>query len=218
MIEPDFRDRYRQAFEALGRPLLPEDGIPDDLIDAAARRLGVMVPRALADFYRVAGRADDYTSAFNRLLPPEEWTLQDGTLVFLEENQAVVLWGIAATPNPGDDPPALQATNEPPLAWEQVGEHCSTFLLVMLHWEAAFASAMPCAGTAIAPGDLATTLDRNWSFVGEAADIRAYSAPGRAACLAPWDDGYELFVGTTDEADLDAIARELGISLEELPD
>ena len=87
---------YRQAFETLGRPLKSDDKVPEEELLAAERRLGLRIPKALADFYRCAGRAADRTSVFNKLLPPAELAVQSGKLVFMEENQAVVLWGTDA--------------------------------------------------------------------------------------------------------------------------
>jgi hypothetical protein len=203
------------VFETLGRRLNPEDGVPDEELIAAERRLRIRIPRALADFYRSAGRADDSTSVFNRLVPPGELTMESGKLVFLVENQAVVLWGTDAGAEPNDDTPSYQATNGEPLVWEGVNERCSVFLLVMLHWEAAFAGAMPNAGTAVVDGDLVEFLDRNWSFVGEVNGLRAYNQPGSAICFLRWEqDEWRIFAGSTSEAGMSAVASGLGVTWE----
>lgn len=205
---------YRQVFETLGRRLNSEDGVPEVELLEAERRLGLRLPKALADFYRAAGRADDYTSVFNRLLPPGELAMESDKLVFLVENQAVVLWGTNAGSEPTDDPACYQATNGEPLVWEGVNERCSIFLLVMLHWEAAFAGAMPNASTAAVDGNLVELLNLNWSFVGEVNGLRAYNKPGSAVCFLRWEDGWRVFAGSTSESGMNALASEFGVTWE----
>jgi hypothetical protein len=209
-----YQKLYRRAFETLGRGLRSEDGCPDEEILAAERRLGVRMPTALADFYRFAGRAADYTSVLNSLLSPSALTLQSGKLAFMEENQAVVLWATDAGAGPIDDPPAYQATNDESLVWKHVNERCSVFLIVMLHWEAAFGGAMPNARTSIVDRSLVKILDRDWSFVGEVNGMRAYNKPGTAICFLKWDDGWRIFAGCTSDAGMNAIASEFGVAWE----
>lgn len=192
----------------------PEDGVPEVEILAAERRLGLRLPNALADYYRVAGRADDYTSVFNRLIPPSELAVHSGKLVFIAENQGAVLWGVDAAPEPPDDPPAYQTLNDEPYAWEVVNKRCSVFLPVMLHWEATFGGSMPFASTAAVDPSLVATLDRGWSFVGEVDAMRAYNRPGSAVCILEWDPEWRIFAGSTTEAGMSAIASELGVTWE----
>ena len=129
----------------------------------------------------------------------------------MEENQAVVLWGTDAGAESGDDPPSFQATNAEPLIWDRASDRCSVFLLVMLHWEAAFGGAMPRASTAAVSRDLAETLDLNWSFIGEVNGLRAYNRTGAAICFLRWDENWRIFAGFTTAAAMTAVAWELGV-------
>jgi hypothetical protein len=210
----DYQELYRQAFETLGRRLKPEDEVPEETILAAERRLGLRMPKALADYYRSAGMADDYNSIFDRLLPPGELAVESGRLLFMEENQAVVLWGTDAGVEPTDDPPAYQTTNAEALLWENVNDRCSVFLLVMLHWAGAFAGAMPNASTAAVDEKLLETLDRTWAFVGEVNGLRAYNRPGEVVCFLKWEDEWRIFAGSTSEEGMKAIAADLGVTWE----
>jgi Uncharacterized conserved protein (DUF2293) len=88
----DFRDHYRRTYADLGRSLTPRDGNADSRIEAGEKRLGVRLPKALRDYHRVAGREHRFNGIFDRLLAPHEWFVDAGKLVFMEENQAVVLW------------------------------------------------------------------------------------------------------------------------------
>jgi len=212
-----YQPLYRRAFETLGRSLNPEDGVAEEALLEVERRLGLRLPRALADYYRLAGNARDYTSVFNWLVPLGELTMESGKLVFLVENQAVVLWGTEATVEPLDDPPSYQATNEDPLVWECVSERCSVFLLVMLHWEAAYAGAMPHANTAVVDRGLVDLLDRDWSFVGEVEGLRAYNKPGLAVCFLRWESEWLIFAGATSASEMNALASELDVTWESPP-
>lgn len=212
----DYRDLHRLAFETLGRRLGPEDQTSEEEILAAEKRLGLRIPQALADFYRVAGKADDYNRVFERLLPPSELSIRSGKLLFLEENQSVVLWGTDSGADPTDDPPAYQATNAEPLEWETVNARCSVFLLVMLHIAATLGGAMPCARTAAVDARRREALDRGWSFEGEVNGLRAYNKPGKAICFAEWGDEWRIFAGSISETSMDDIAVELDLAWEEL--
>src|SRR5207248_384491 len=98
--------------------------------------------------------------------PPADWTIETRKLVFMEENQAVVLYGTIAGLEPVDDPPAFMGTNDDPIRWYKVNGQCSVFLRVMLHWAGAFGGAMPHLGTAQARAGSRKVLDRDWSLVG----------------------------------------------------
>ncbi len=209
-----YQKLYRHTFKTLGRRLTSKDEVSEEAILNAERRLGIRMPKALVDFYRSAGRAADYTSAFNRLLAPDELAIESGKLFFLEENQAVVLWGTDAGASPTDDPPVFQATNAEPLVWERVNSRCSVFLLVMIHREAAFGGAMANAATAAVDGNLVETLDLDWSFVGEVNGLRAYNRRGSAICFLRWEDEWRVFAGFTSATAMKAVASELGVAWE----
>ena len=207
----DFRDLYRRAYAILGRPLTPRDGNAEARIESAERRLGIRLPKALRDYYRVAGWERRINGIFDRLYATHELFVDADKLVFMEENQAVVLWATTAGPEPGDDPPAYQGVNGEPIEWYVEHERLSVFLGVMLHWHGAFGGAMRCGGTAVVPADLAGTLDRDWPLVGEVNGMRAYSRPGQAVCFLRWGDSWRVFAGASSRSSLDAIAAELDL-------
>jgi hypothetical protein len=207
----DFGEMYRQAFAALGRPLRRRDGIPQKDLQAAEKQLDLRLPVALREYYRVAGGANDFNCAHDRLLSPGDMTIASRKLVFMAENQAVVLYATPASLDLLDDPPAYMATNDDPIRWHKVNEKCSVFLLVMLHWEASFGAAMPHVRAAIVKPALRRFLDRTWSFVGEVNRMRAYQKNGQALCFVKWMPEWQVFVGAQSEASLEATADELGL-------
>lgn len=210
----NFQDQYRRAYESLGHPLTHREGRSETRIWAVERRLGVRLPKALRDYYLVAGTEQRFNHIFNDLYAPEEWFINGEKLVFMEENQAVVLWGTVAGLEPDDDPPVFQGVNGEPIEWYVEHERCSVFLLVMLLWQGTFGGAMRCSGTAAVSTELVSVLDRDWSFVGEVNGMRAYSRPGKAVCFLKWEDCWRVFAGAASTREFKAIAVELGLKWE----
>ncbi|MFC6879474.1 MULTISPECIES: SMI1/KNR4 family protein [Actinomadura] len=85
-------------------PLSAADGWSSAELDAAGERLGVPLPTALREAYQLFGRRDDLTSNHDSLLNPDELYLNDGALVFREENQACAFWGILSADLERPDP------------------------------------------------------------------------------------------------------------------
>ncbi|HKB37205.1 MAG TPA: hypothetical protein VKD72_12185, partial [Gemmataceae bacterium] len=159
---------YQEVIEALTRPLTLEDGVPEPEITAAGHRLGVRLPGALREYYLIAGRFEQLNGAHNRLLTPHDWFADAGKLVFMEENQKVVFWGIPNGDVPDDDPPVLQGVNVPnhPIEWHPEHGCCSEFLLLMLHWQAC-CGGMPCTGSADISTAALACIQAEWRFIGE---------------------------------------------------
>ncbi len=205
---------YAEMFRLLGRPLGEEDAVPADEIDAAAAVLGCRVPEPLRAFYRVGGRAVDFIDHHDHFLPPEEWSLEDGKLVFLAENQGVVLWAVGTEHAYAiDDPPVFTANNEEPLDWKQVAPRCSDFLEFMVIWEAGFGGAMPVTGSAIVEEGLRSTLAKSLRTHGELDGGHAYSGPGLAVCMVEWADDWMILVGAVNEEAMTPLFA-LGVRLE----
>src|SRR5215510_8890658 len=91
-----FSAQYRSIFETVGYQLAPEDGTPESDIRSAEQRLGTVAPDALRAYYLVAGRERHFNTIYNRLRPPAEWCIDQSKLIFMEENQVVVVWGVRA--------------------------------------------------------------------------------------------------------------------------
>jgi hypothetical protein len=86
-------------------PLRPGDGSDASELDAAEARLGLRLPAALREAYRLLGRRDDLCRNQDRLLPPEELHVREDALVCVEENQGAAHWGIRLGDLGTDDPP-----------------------------------------------------------------------------------------------------------------
>jgi hypothetical protein len=206
------RGAYEQEYSSLGTRLTARDAMPLRRIELAEKRLGVVAPQVLRAYYQIAGRETRLNGAFNRLLPPEEWIVDQKHLIFMEENQAVVLWGVAATGKDVVDPAVYVGVNGDEIEWHREHRQCSTFLSVMLHWQGAFGGGLPFTSTAVASVALRRILRRNWRFVGEVNRMQAFAKRGKTVCHLSWDDGWRVFAGAVEQRKIDEISNELSLT------
>ena len=206
-----FEQRYSETLKNLGRPLRRADRVPQSQLKRAEIRLKAKIPDALRIFFRTAGRATDFTQARDRFLLPDAWSVAGEYLVFAEENQAVVLYGVRIAQSHIADPPVFMSTNVEPFRWYKVCASVSEFISVYMHWHGTDGGAMRCGGEALATRGTAVRLRRCWTYVGEVNGMRAYSQPGRAVCYLKWSDGWRVFIGTEADEDLVALTNELGV-------
>ncbi|MGC0418675.1 SMI1/KNR4 family protein [Embleya sp. AB8] len=101
---------FIRAFAAdRSRAIGDADGYDAAELDASAARLGVELPAALRELYRLLGRREDLTSNHDVLLPPDKLYVEDDVLVFREENQGVAWWGVRL----GGEDPAVVVSYSP---------------------------------------------------------------------------------------------------------
>ena len=68
------------------RPLTPADGIASEELDRVEGELGCPLPKALREWYQLAGNAQDIWSCQDRLVLP---SIDREVLVFCFENQGI---------------------------------------------------------------------------------------------------------------------------------
>ncbi|WP_435016239.1 hypothetical protein TA3x_003803 [Tundrisphaera sp. TA3] len=188
-----FADSYRETFASFGIPLGREDACTEAEIAEAEGRLAMRLPRSLREYHLVAGREQRINQYHNRFLPPEKMFADSGHLVFMEENQRVVYWGIPADREAKPDAAVFQGVNRrgEAIDWYEEHESCASFLNVMAIWNASFGGA--AANIAAGQVDEAATramLDGHWKFSGEVNAMRAYTQPGRAVCFLRYHVGF----------------------------
>lgn len=219
-MKTDCEGEYSSLFARLGFPLSKRDRIPAAQLTKAQSKLGICLPQALRDYYLIAGREMVLNHSFNRLCSPGEWEIHSGKLIFMEENQTVVVWGVPVTKQVSQDPLVFQC----PLVsgeldkWYSEKTHCSDFLKFMIHLQAAYGGGMPFSASAPAADDPSVKLKSAWSFGGEVNGMQAYGKQNRAVCIARWRDfgadrkTWRVFGGAKSKDELAAIARELEIA------
>ena len=206
--------RYRTAFAALDRPLRPKDGVPEKRVAEGERRLGIRLPRALRDYYLVAG-SHRFNDAHHHLLPPREWFRASGKVVFLVENQGVWQCGVKANDRAGDDPPGFGEYEGTTDRWRWP-ERCSESLVTLLYLQAVYGYGMKYRGSAdIVPPEGLARLEESWPFIGDDLDGPMFGKDGQVACVV----GGSLYVGGSGRQDYDAIVSELsqvGVNIQQL--
>jgi hypothetical protein len=212
-----FTKYYRAIYQTFGYPLTERTALAPGGLAAAQRRLGVRAPAALRDYYLVAGRERRFSASLHRVLPPSQWTLNKQRLIFMEENQAVVFWGVSTRNSAAVDPPVSQGINDEPITWAPEHRKCSVFLAVMLHYNAV-SGGFPFCGGADAPEQSDYRFeDRGWTKYGEVNSLLAYSRPGQAVCLMPpgnlpFLQRWSVLAGAKTKADLRAVGGEIGVT------
>jgi hypothetical protein len=215
-----FAERLRSTFATLARPLTAEDGDPESSISGAEIRLGLRLSAVLREYYLLAGRFDRFNLAHHRLLRPEKWFLDDGKLVFLEENQWVLFWSVEASLSADDDPPIYQGPNirGQPIEWYLEHGVCSEFLLVTLHLQAVWGGYEFIGGSDITPDAVARFLT-GWTPAGRVNELLAFNRDGGAACVVEGEGKAQLYVGGRTEREFEAIVAELeavGVGIDQL--
>jgi len=130
-----FRGYYRKRFhEILDRTLTPEDRLGDAAVERGLRKTKLIIPIALSDYYSIAGRHPTNT-VHNRLYAIENLEWQGDWLVFMEEEQSVVFWGIARAAVHDANPNVWQASNHEPLEWYKEPYRLKQFIMATWNWQ-----------------------------------------------------------------------------------
>jgi hypothetical protein len=163
------------------------DGLSRATVAHAESRLGCRIPDRLRELYLHCGQREDLLRSHERLLAPDELRLEDGVLVFVEENQGLSEWGVRA----GSADPHVERkdfTRDP--SWEPDHDHLSDFLMTFVFWQAVNGGA-PAGGVATADDRVFQELSA-WREVKIAGShwtqTRFYSAKNQLLCLVGTED------------------------------
>jgi hypothetical protein len=93
------------------RPIGAHDGYSDEELDATEARLGVGLPAAVREAYRMFGRRDDLTSANGTLLSPSrlDYDATRQLLVFRAANQGLEYYAVSLADPSREDPPVFRS-------------------------------------------------------------------------------------------------------------
>jgi hypothetical protein len=107
LVERDAAWEFIRGFAAdRATAIEPGDGCDAAALDGCEARLGCALPAAVREWYELLGRRGDLTSNHDVLLGPEKIYVEDGVLVFREENQGVCWWGVRLD-DPSPDPAVI---------------------------------------------------------------------------------------------------------------
>ena len=81
------------------------------VVEKAEARLGIKLPSSLKCFYLTVGAVPELCSTHNIIFGPDDLDFEDGYLIFMDENQSVVSWGIKKGDLMKADPVIWQRNN-----------------------------------------------------------------------------------------------------------
>jgi hypothetical protein len=218
-IPMNFKNLFRSLFKSFGYPLKPSHALPASVIAKAEKRLEIKVPFALRDYYLVAGRERRFNQCHNRLLPPSEWRLDKRELIFMEENQWVVFWGVSIANPKSKDRPVYTAVNDDPLTWHREHTRTSGLLAHVLHYHAV-SGGMPFVAYGDAP-KRCRLEDHGYTCYGKVNSQHAYSREGRVVFVEPPGDlpfmrKWRVLAGAKTKEGLENIEADLCVTLNRL--
>lgn len=216
---PDFVSKYRRLYDRFGYPLGVTHGVDTSALDKAAGRLETSIPSALREYYAVAGNERRFNRSLQTFLTPSKWFLNQRHLVFIEENQGVCWWGVSIKSRGANDPMVAQGVNhDDAIEWHKEHDKCSTFISVLLHYQAVSDGFRFC-GSGAAPDDAHEKLkSKGWEYVGEVNELWAFNRQNQVVCITPggglpFMPAMMLMAGGKTAADLKSISDSLGVDL-----
>ncbi|OCQ90622.1 hypothetical protein BCD64_28590 [Nostoc sp. MBR 210] len=129
-----FKEYYSRRFqEIFGSSLEVTDGLGFEAVQAKLAERKLKIPQALIDYYTLAGQ-HLINKEHNRLLSIEELNWIDSKLVFMQENQCVVYWGIDQADINKQNPVIWQGINGDVIEWYEESYKLSQFIMAMWKW------------------------------------------------------------------------------------
>jgi hypothetical protein len=205
-------EQFRGLLSDIAGRVSQAHGYPARAVNAAEARLGFRLPEPLRDYYLSVGR-HAINRAHNRLWPPDALEVSQGRLVFMEENQCVVFWGVRSR-SLAVDPRVFQTTDLEEGDW--VAEStCSQFLPAMLCWQA-IGGGLPHIGYSdpLDPVTVRRSL-QGWSRVGRIGDLSAFIRNGQVVCVIREGKFALLHIGARSRRDFQALQSQLGVEANE---
>jgi hypothetical protein len=196
-------------------------GFPENEITALEERLAIKLPPSLKNYYLALGKYEALNYSYNRLLKPgkEIGFSQDEYLIFYEENQVVVYWGIKKQDLTLDNPPVYgnYSGDEHNPDWQLEAATTEAFFLLMAVYNGVMGG-LEYNANSLEPVDAAVVdyVRANWQ---ELADI---SNPSQKVFTRDYEEMVSLsfekegncsgiFIGTNDHERFDHLLDKLEV-------
>ena len=127
MYERHYTSRFLEIF---GSEPEPADGLGEESVETRLAQRGLRIPAALFDYYSVAGH-HWINKKQNRLRPIEELDWYVDWLIFMDDEQGLVSWGIHRQDLHMPDPMVWQGILGEEIDWFQEDLTLSEFLMEM---------------------------------------------------------------------------------------
>ncbi|MCW4464091.1 hypothetical protein OK351_00980 [Glutamicibacter sp. MNS18] len=131
-------DMFLEKFRSLVPKYLDDawneaDGLSREELAEALEESRVQIPLVLEEFYRSLGNCDDFMEAYHYFFDPEELEVEDGYLLFLEDEEEKFVWGFKASQTDVPDPIVYRRNNSRG-SWTSEEGTFSEFTLDMFSW------------------------------------------------------------------------------------
>ncbi len=110
-----------------------EDGLSESELDDALAEVGSPIPLVLREFYLALGGCEDLMEAYHYFFDPDELEIEDGYLLFLEDEEEKYVWGIRVDQLEVPDPIVYRRQNARGI-WKSEEGTFSEYVLDMLSW------------------------------------------------------------------------------------
>ncbi len=207
----DWAGRYRRLLAEITGRKATNHGYSLRAIEQAETRLGRPLPGPLRDYYLSVGR-HKFNQAQHRLLAPDALFVAQGRLVFMEENQSVVYWGVRQRSS-AKDPTVFQTVDPDDEVW-YAESPCSQFMSGMLCWQAI--AGLPHTGyTEPLDSAVARRLTKKWRAVGRIGGSSAFV--GMGGVIYTIDEGTSalVYVGASSGRALKELVSAVGVDIHE---
>jgi hypothetical protein len=192
----------------------PNDGLTESELASVEGRLNIRLPVTLRTLYLLVGKNRIITRAHNRFLRPRE--VRNDALIFLEQNQKVMFWGILLSDLHKDDPPVQQGNYEED-KWYLDAYFLSAFLLGMACWQAA--NGLPWTGQGNVDDQLMKKIRAELTYADphvedEVNDLIGYYGKDLVCCISR--SAQQFLVGAKERNGLEQFENRFATSLDYL--
>lgn len=129
-----FVDKFRSLVpKYLDDQWIPQDGLTPAELEDALDEAGVDIPQVLEEFYLAVGGCEDLMEAYYFFWDPDELEIEDGYLLFMEDEDEEFVWGIREDQIDVPDP-IVHRRNNSRGTWKSEDGTFSEFVLDMFSW------------------------------------------------------------------------------------
>ncbi len=198
---------YKTIVENLGYEWNDNSGVPERDIEAWEARSGVELPGPLREYLLQVGNMA-FNRAYNRLYALDDLSIEDGKLVFMEENQNVVQWAIDTGDMSGDPLVFQRAGGEDDETWYPEEEQCAAFLELMIYWQTVNGG-FEFFAMGDAPESVIKKISREWERKATGSGVTCFTRKGAVLCIIDGDTDENLMLSASSEALLETAIMDL---------
>ena len=129
-----FADKFRALVpQYFDDEWVEEDGLSEEELTELLAGKNFELPLALREFYRAVGATEDIMEAFHFFWDPDELEIEDGFLLFLEDEEEQHVWGMRVGQLNVPDPIVWRRNNAHG-EWQSEDGTFSEYVLDLFEW------------------------------------------------------------------------------------